>query len=137
MELQRKGVPAQNRRVERRRSARSDERGHVSHSRRSVVVLIGELDFSDAPAIRELLLIAGDSPVIDMLNVGYMDAGAINEFVRLAKRAAPQRVVLLRPQRSVRRMIEILGLQSLFIISNDGAPRTALRHVWRSDVATF
>jgi anti-anti-sigma factor len=120
------------RRLERHQPARAIGTPHEVAAQPAVLVPIGELDFSVTPVLRELLLATGDAPIIDLSEATFIDAGAIGEFVRLAKRVAPRRPVLLHPQPHVRRIIELLELDAVFAISDERVTGTIPRRVWRS-----
>jgi anti-anti-sigma regulatory factor len=76
--------------------------------------LVGELDFSVAPALRLLLETLPPHCEIDLSAVRFLDAGIVTEFVRLAKRVAPERVTLVGVRPHIRRLIVLLKLDRVF-----------------------
>jgi len=88
------------------------------------VTLSGELDAAARDGLAAALapLADVDVAIIDLGDVSYCDSTAINCLVTLKKRmqdaARGGEVRLVRPTRSVRRILQICGLDSEFSISD-------------------
>ena len=107
-----------------------------------MIVLVGDLDFSNVPEVRRTLEEAGTDSIIDVPRVSYIDAGIINEFVRFAKRTRPQVITLRGASPHIRRLIALLNLETMFSCSEEaGAFRARsglparLHNIHRQDVA--
>jgi len=87
----------------------------------AVVVLAGELDLADAPAVSAQLHAAADATgrvVVDLHGVTFIDSTAIGALVGV-QRALKERggtMVLRRPSRAVARLLELTALDRLFEI---------------------
>jgi anti-sigma B factor antagonist len=87
----------------------------------TVVVLAGELDLADAPAVSAQLHAAADANgrvVVDLHGVTFIDSTAIGALVGV-QRALKERggaMVLRRPSRAVARLLELTALDRLFEI---------------------
>jgi anti-anti-sigma factor len=88
------------------------------------VALAGELDVADRDELRELLRPAedADEAIIDLRDVRYLDSTALGCLIHLKKRllergAGP--VILISPQPTVRRLLQISQLESLFEIREE------------------
>ncbi len=87
--------------------------GHV------VVALCGDLDFICAPdteAAITALVARGQSLVIDMSALDFMDCSSLSALLRvrgLARRGGGE-VVLAAPQRNVRRLLALTGNDDVF-----------------------
>jgi anti-sigma B factor antagonist len=81
-----------------------------------VVFICGELDLATAPAVRnEIEAAMGPRQRFLMLDLGkleFMDSSGIALLIQLANRL--ERVEIRNPSPSVRRVIEITGLNALF-----------------------
>jgi anti-anti-sigma factor len=75
------------------------------------VVIIGELDLTTGPILRERLADARGNVVIDCSGLTFADSTGIAEFTQLAQRVAS--VTLSRPSEMLRRSLEILGLTDM------------------------
>ena len=97
-----------------------------------LVTLGGELDvFTAGAAVRELLEECVESAyhvVLDMSQVTFIDSAGIGLLVRTHRRLADidRRLVLLRPDPNVRRIIELTGLDQLLAIADSWPPGDAL-----------
>jgi anti-sigma B factor antagonist len=94
-------------------TARPGEAGEV------VVAVVGELDVSGAPRVREALLAAltegAHRVTIDLSALSFIDSTGLGVLVGAYKRARSQSVdlVLTNPTRSVARVFEIAGLDKV------------------------
>jgi anti-anti-sigma factor len=89
-------------------SAEVDQQGRI--------VVTGEVDQSTAPALEEAIsqaatICTGDL-VLDLAGVTFLDSGGMNVFVRCSKPLAEagRQLVLLHPQPSVQRALEVGGI---------------------------
>jgi anti-anti-sigma factor len=91
----------------------------VSDSPSATVVLDGEIDIANAPAIRRFLMAAiGGGNVhlaVDMSGVTFIDASGIGVLVAAANRPreAGGSLSLLAPSRQVRRLLDLLHLDAI------------------------
>lgn len=89
----------------------------------AVVVLAGELDLADAPAVASQLHAAADQTgrvIVDLHGVTFIDSTAIGALVGV-QRALKERgggLVLRRPSRAVARLLELTALDRLFEIED-------------------
>lgn len=75
-----------------------------------LVSLHGELDISSAVGLLDWLLeISGSTLIIDLSGVSFMDSSGIRVMVQ-AKNKMGDALVLTRPQRNVRLVFEVSGL---------------------------
>ena len=94
-------------------SARPGRAGEV------VVAIVGELDVSGAPRVREALLSAlsegAQRVAIDLSGLAFIDSTGLGVLVGAFKRARAQSVdfVLTKPSKSVSRVFEIAGLDKI------------------------
>jgi anti-sigma B factor antagonist len=92
-----------------------------------VIRLVGELDVSTAPLLRATLAAAvGDQPVdviLDLADLRSLDSTGLSLFATTSKRAqtSGRKLVLLNPQSSTRRLLEVTDLINYFEV-NDKAP---------------
>jgi anti-sigma B factor antagonist len=99
----------------------------VSNPPSATVALDGEIDISNCPAIRRLLMavISGGNIhlVIDMSGVTFIDATGIGALVAAANqaRAAGGGLSLLAPSRQVQRLLDILGLDAVLLAAQRSA----------------
>jgi len=97
-----------------------------------LVTLGGELDvFTAGAEVRELLEECVESAyhvVLDMSQVTFIDSAGIGLLVRTHRRLADidRRLVLLRPDPNVRRIIKLTGLDQLLAIAEFWPPGDAL-----------
>jgi anti-anti-sigma factor len=93
----------------------------------AVVVFVGELDIASKDSLREHLdrFSAIEHLCLDFSEVGYIDSTAIGEMIRLHKsrveRGFPNEVVVVGQNQPIRRLFQILHLESVFQVS-DGVP---------------
>jgi anti-anti-sigma factor len=85
---------------------------------RPALAFVGDLDFSLAREVRDVLETLTPPVCIDLSQVRYLDARILGEFVRLAKRIAPDRPALIGVQPQVRRIVKILALDRIFTLSD-------------------
>ena len=96
-----------------------------------VIVLTGEVDLTCAEQLSELLagqLTAGTrQPTIDVSGLRFADSGAIRVLVLAARTLKERdgRLVLLRPQRPVAKVLALLGADQMVTIrgGTEAAPR--------------
>jgi len=87
----------------------------------SVLQLVGELDISSAPALREqlleLLTSSGDV-VVDLSDVSFMDSSGISVLIVAHKRSIAQgRTITLRnPRGPVAKVLAVTGTDQVFTI---------------------
>ena len=92
-----------------------------------VLALVGEIDLYTAPRLQsELTSALSDGKptqiVVDMSGVEFCDSTGMNVLLA-AHRAATERggqLALAAPRPSVRKILEVTGLQSVFTIHDDG-----------------
>lgn len=90
---------------------------------RSEVQLVGELDISTAPLLREgllRLLADGSGDVtLDLSRLNFIDSTGLSVLVGAYKRASEsgRAVVLRSPRPSARKVLEISGLDTVFEIT--------------------
>lgn len=98
-----------------------------SDGERTIVALAGEIDLYTAPRLQSELsaaLSAADGPawlVVDMSAVDFCDSTGMNVLLA-AFRQAQERgggLSLLAPRPSVRKILEVTGLNSVFTIHDD------------------
>jgi stage II sporulation protein AA (anti-sigma F factor antagonist) len=96
---------------------------HVREDGTAVIVVSGEIDLVYADRIRAAglqCLAAGGCQqlTVDLLDVTFMDSSGIAALVAIRNQAesASQKLVLHRPQPAVRRVLEVTGLSSSFLI---------------------
>ena len=83
---------------------------------RRVVALAGDLDVYTAPrACRALDAIDGPA-VVDLSAVRLLGAAALEELARVARRVGPRQVSLVGARPHVRRVLEIVRFDQLFVI---------------------
>jgi anti-sigma B factor antagonist len=86
-----------------------------------VLQLVGELDISSAPALREQLrdLLAADADVVvDLSTLSFMDSSGISVLIVAHKRSLEQgrRLTLRRPGGPVAKVLEVSGTDQVFSI---------------------
>jgi len=109
---------------------------------RVVVALLGDLDVTgaaDAEAAITALMARGQSLIIDMSALGFMDCAALSALLRvraLARRGGGD-VVLAAPQRLVLRLLALTGKDEVFCVQVSvaaavaGAASRRGRYSWR------
>jgi anti-anti-sigma factor len=89
----------------------------------AIVRLAGELDFASAAVAHLALERAGPhlaEITLDLSRVVFLDASGVRFLISAQRRAraARRRMVIRRPSRSVRRMLELTGVRSLLIVDD-------------------
>src|SRR6266571_7602531 len=84
----------------------------------AIATVRGEIDISTAGTLSEHLeRLAGKNPqrlVIDLAGVSFIDSSGLGGFVRIRKALPPDCPVVIRsPQRRVRKLFKITGLDSV------------------------
>jgi anti-sigma B factor antagonist len=88
----------------------------------AIVTVRGEIDISTVSILSEQLgHLAGKNPqrlVIDLTGVSFVDASGLGGFVRIIRKALPPGcpVVIRSPQRRVRQLFKITGLDSVITV---------------------
>ncbi|MGA2392530.1 MAG: STAS domain-containing protein [Candidatus Lustribacter sp.] len=88
----------------------------------STVSLRGDLDPSAVAGLRETFAAMTGSDTIDMSGVRMVTSAALIEFLTLANRVSPRKIVLLNAQPTVVRLLRILGLDRVFLLASDDKP---------------
>lgn len=79
------------------------------------LTLAGELDAANAPALRAQL--AGSGPVmLDLTEVSFVDSTILDV---LARAATTRLVTIMGAQRTVRRVLEVSGLDQVLVVEDD------------------
>ena len=89
-----------------------------------VVAVRGEVDISTVPRLNELLTEALDKSstvVVDLTNLDFLDSSGIAALVRAQERASTElaALVLRSPNRAVRRVLSISGVDQVMVIDGD------------------
>jgi anti-anti-sigma factor len=92
----------------------------VSTSNDGVVVLTGELDLATAPQLADALATVSGAVDIDCRGLTFIDAAGIAVLVRASKRTTSIR--LYQPTHMTRKVITVLGLDSVFFNGDDPQP---------------
>ena len=82
----------------------------------SVVVLAGDLDVYTVKRVRAALDPVDGPAIVDMSAVEFLDAAALGELARLARRVGTGTVVLVVPSPQIRRVLDIVRFDRLFRI---------------------
>ena len=95
--------------------------GHNWDQNVATVAVCGEVDFTTVAVLSECLdNLVNRNPqrlIIDLANVGFLDSSGVHAIVRARHRLSADCAVILRsPARQVRRVFELMGLDSLCII---------------------
>jgi anti-anti-sigma factor len=91
----------------------------------AVVSFFGELDIASKEALRERLdgFLAIEHLCLDFSEVAYMDSTAVGEMIRFHKsrveRGFPNDVVVLGQNQPIRRLFQILHLESVFHVCDN------------------
>ena len=90
---------------------------------RAIVRLAGELDFASAAVAHLALERAGldlAEITLDLSRVAFVDASGVRFLISAQRRAraARRRIIIRRPSRSVRRMLELTGVRPLLAIED-------------------
>jgi anti-sigma B factor antagonist len=102
-----------------------------SQGDRTVVSVAGEIDLYTAPRLHGELfaVLAGDAPVrlvIDMSGVEFCDSTGMNILLAAHRRAHEQGgdLELAAPRATVRKVLQVTGLESVFTVVDDPAKVT-------------
>lgn len=79
----------------------------------TVLVVEGELDMADAPAIEQAIASASDDPavlIVDLTKCDYVDSSILSVLVRQKKRLGVLMRVVAPPACPPRRLVDIAGL---------------------------
>ena len=92
----------------------------VSHdltetTRAGVVVVAGEIDISNAPALNQHLSAVDGTLALDLSGVTFLGSAGINLLVQQLRRRGSGRVRILAMSSTVRRMLEITDLTGHFL----------------------
>lgn len=89
----------------------------------NVVIASGDLDLEGAPIMRRALhqvcVEGGQDVVLDMARVSFMDSTGLRELLKVA--GDGHHVTLRDVPRSVRLLLELAGVESLFTIEETAA----------------
>jgi anti-anti-sigma factor len=96
-------------------SDQSETRERRSLSPGATIAFIGELDMVRRPHLRDTLASIDGPIVFELSGVRYLDSSALTEFARYARRISPRRAVLAGMQPHVRRVLQIVCFDRLFI----------------------
>jgi anti-sigma B factor antagonist len=88
--------------------------------------IVGEVDASTAPMVAEALAVVPDGGrksgriVVETSGVSFIDSSGLRVLIELSERAAAlgAQVVLASPSRSMARLIELTGLDDLFVVES-------------------
>jgi len=86
------------------------------------LALRGELDAASAPelevALREALLTSDGVFVLDLCDLEFMDSGGVNELLRARSLLGREEraLALVCPPGSVRRVLDVIGIDDLFTL---------------------
>jgi anti-anti-sigma factor len=87
---------------------------------RDVLHVSGEIDLQVADELREagLAAAAADGVAIDLSQVSFIDSSGLAALIEInnATQDAGQQLTLVNPSRTVRRILEITGLNSAFAV---------------------
>lgn len=78
----------------------------------TTIALRGELDLSNAAALRDSLGAVTGPAVVDLSGVTYLDSTALYELAALRRRVGSVALIVTSP--NVRRTLEIVGFQKTF-----------------------
>ncbi len=95
-------------------------------ARNPVVSLSGEIDVANSVQVRSALSRLVDAGAtnltVDLTDVTFIDSSGLGVFVAIFKRLRSSRegtLRLVRPSGSVRKVFEITGLDSVFVIDDE------------------
>jgi anti-sigma B factor antagonist len=89
---------------------------------RAVVIIRGDLDLFTAPRLHDALVgaieLGARHVVADLTDVTFIDSTALGVLIRAAKelRAAGGALDLVCPNQDIRRLVQLTGLDSVFIL---------------------
>lgn len=86
--------------------------------------IVGEVDASTSPTVAEALAIVPEGGrksgriIIETSGISFIDSSGLRVLIELSERAAAlgAKVVLAAPSRSMARLIELTGLNDLFVV---------------------
>lgn len=93
------------------------------------VVLSGDLDIFDAPAVRLALETLQGPGMVDLRDVPYIDCAVLTEFARCARRIGPREVTLIVASANVRKVLRLVAFEELFSIVDVVRPINGARAV--------
>jgi anti-sigma B factor antagonist len=98
------------------------------HGDRTVMSVRGEIDLYTAPRLHEELTsaLAGGAPVrlvVDMSGVDFCDSTGMNVLLAAHRKAREQGgdLELAGPRRTVRKVLQVTGLETVFTVLDDPA----------------
>lgn len=88
--------------------------------------IVGEVDASTSPTVAEALAVVPDGGrksgriVVETSGVSFIDSSGLRVLIELSERAGAlgAEVVLASPSRSMARLIELTGLNDLFVVES-------------------
>jgi anti-anti-sigma factor len=80
----------------------------------ATITLRGDLDFSAVKGLRAIFAAHPEPEAIDMSGVGLVTSAALIEFVTLAKRMGPRKIMVVGAQPGVARLFRVLGMDRIF-----------------------
>jgi anti-sigma B factor antagonist len=88
--------------------------------------IVGEVDASTSPTVADALAIVPEGGrksgriVVETSGVSFIDSSGLRVLIELSERAAAlgAKVVLASPSRSMARLIELTGLNDLFVVES-------------------
>jgi len=83
---------------------------------RRVIALTGDLDVYTTPTACRVLDAIDGPAVIDLSAVRLLGAAALEELARVARRVGPRNVTLAGARPHVRRVLEIVRFDQLFVL---------------------
>jgi anti-anti-sigma factor len=83
---------------------------------RRMVALAGDLDVYSTPTACRVLDTIDGPAVVDLTDVRLLGAAALEELARVARRVGPRAVTLVGARPHVRRVLEIVRFEQLFVI---------------------
>lgn len=90
-----------------------------------LITLRGDLDPSSVTGLRATFAGMTAAGTIEMSGVRLVTSAALIEFLTLAHRIGPRKIVLLNAQPTVVRLLRVLGLDRIFLIADNGAAPVA------------
>jgi anti-anti-sigma regulatory factor len=84
----------------------------------STISLSGDLDLASVCGLRAAFENVAAAETIDMSGVRMLTSAALIEFLTLAHRAGPRKIVLLNAPPTIVRLFHVLGLERLFLLSD-------------------
>jgi anti-anti-sigma factor len=82
-----------------------------------LVTLSGDLDCSSVTGLRAAFAGLTAAGTIDMSEVRLVTSAALLEFLKLAQRIGPRKIVLLDVQPTILRLLHALGFDRIFLIA--------------------